>query len=180
MKKFACALAVLLLTAGILSAFDTTAFQFSTWAPKAQLVPPEIAVSGLKLNLPYGSNYSVTGLDIGICSINNAQGDEYAAQVSALQVNLFNSTDGDFSGIQVGLVNCADNASGLLIGGFCNLNRQSVSGLQIGLVNKSMNFTGIAIGLVNYTEFLTGIQIGLINIAAKSTLPVFPIINICF
>ena len=62
MKKTLLVATVLCLTALALSAFDTTAFQLSLWAPRAQLVPPEIAISGLKINLPYGNNSKVTGV----------------------------------------------------------------------------------------------------------------------
>lgn len=180
MKKVLLTLILVLMTAGFAGAFDTTALQLSVWAPKTQLVPPEIAVSGLKLNLPFGSNYNVTGLDLGLVSINNAQGDELNAKVSALQVNLWNSTNGEFTGLQVGLVNIADTSNGIEIGGLCNVVHGTSRGITVGLVNTSLEYHGVQIGLINYTEFLTGVQIGLVNIATKSTLPFFPIINMCF
>lgn len=179
MKKTALALAIFVFTAAFVSAFDTTAFQFSIWAPKVQLVPPEIAVSGLKINLPYGSDYQVTGLDLGLVSINRSQGDKLSARVNALQVNLWNSTDGDFGGIQAGAVGIAENFSGIQANVLCNITHNTASGLTVGLFNKSLNFRGLEIGIVNYTEFLTGVQIGLVNIATNSTVPFFPIINIC-
>ena len=179
MKKFLLLFVAVMMSASALSAFDTTAFQFSFWAPKLQLVPPEIAVSGLKLNLPYGNNGCVTGLDIGLVSINREQDNQLEANVSALQVNLFNSTNGTFAGIEIGLFNHAENASGIEIGLINNVNG-TYRGIEIGLVNLSMDFRGLEIGLVNYTEFLTGLQIGIINIATKSSLPFFPIINMCF
>ena len=179
MKKTILALALLALTAGALSAFDTTALQIAIWAPKVQLVPPEIAVGFLKLNLPYGSNYQVTGIDLGLVSINNSQGDEMPAEVTGFQLNLWNSTDGVFAGGQIGLVNIADNSYGLEIG-LVNVAATTSSGCAIGLVNTSHEFNGLAVGLVNYTEFLRGIQIGIVNVATRSTLPFFPIINMCF
>ena len=178
MKKVFFIIALLALTAGILPAFDNTALQLSLWAPKAQLVPPEISISGLKLNLPYGSNCQITGLDLGIVSIAREESSDLEARVSALQVNLFNSTSGSFAGIQVGLVNLADTSSGI-IAGLVNSTRNYASGVEVGLVNTSLEFHGLEVGLVNYTEFLQGVQIGLINIATKSTLPFFPIVNIC-
>ncbi len=179
MKKFLLAMAVMVMTAGFVSAFDTTAFQIGVWAPKVQLVPPEIALSGLKLNLPYGNNGQVTGLDIGLVSINREQNDQLSAHVSALQVNLWNSTNGVFAGVQVGLYNEAVNSSGIKIG-LIN-NTSSISrGVEVGLVNSALEFHGLQVGLINYTEFLTGVQVGIVNIATKSTLPFFPIINMCF
>ncbi len=179
MKKALLIFAFLFLTACVLPAFDNTALQLSLWAPKAQLVPPEISISGLKLNLPYGSNAQVTGIDLGFVSIANEQGSDLEARVAALQVNLFNKTSGSFAGLQVGLVNLSDTSAGIMVG-LVNSASSQVSGIEVGLVNTSLEFHGIEIGIVNYTEFLQGLQIGLINIATKSTVPFFPIINFCF
>ncbi|MBR4125495.1 MAG: hypothetical protein IKR13_04770 [Victivallales bacterium] len=179
MKNLLAVFAVLLLTAGMVSAFDTTAFQLSIWAPKMQLVPPEIAISGLKLNLPYGSNGQINGVDLGFVSISKDQNAELAAQVTALQINLWNSTSGNFGGIQVGLANIADNSDGVVVG-LVNIARDHANGVRVGLVNTSFEYHGLEIALVNYTEFLQGVQIGLVNIATKSTLPFFPIVNMCF
>lgn len=179
MKKLLVVFAILLMTAGVVSAFDTTAFQLSIWAPKMQLVPPEIAISGLKINLPYGSNGQVNGVDIGFVSISKEQSAELAAQVTALQINLWNSTNGNFGGIQVGLVNIADNSDGVVVG-LVNIAHDHANGVRVGLVNTSFEYHGLEVGLVNYTEFLQGVQIGLVNIATKSTVPFFPIVNMCF
>lgn len=179
MKKAFLFFAFLFLVASVLPAFDTTALQLSLWAPKVQLVPPEICISGLKLNLPYGSNAQVTGIDLGLVSIAREQGSDLDARVSALQVNLFNKTSGSFAGIQAGLVNLSDTSSGIMVG-LVNSAAGQVSGIEVGLINTSLEFHGVEIGLVNYTEFLQGLQIGLVNIATKSTVPVFPIINFCF
>ena len=179
MKKSILVAAVVCLSALALSAFDTTAFQISLWAPRAQLVPPEIAISGLKLNLPYGNNSKVTGVDLGFVSINREQDDKLDAQVSAFQVNLWNSTNGRFGGFQVGLVNLADTSAGIQVG-LLNSTDNMFRGFHVGVFNSSLEVHGLEVGLINYTEFLTGVQIGLINIATKSTLPFFPIINMCF
>ncbi len=167
------------LAAGSLFAFDQTALQLSIWSPKLQLVPPEIAITGLKLNLPYGSNCQITGLDAGLVSISRDQGPDLAARVAALQVNLVNYTSGSFSGLQVGLVNVSDTSWGI-VAGLVNSANSRASGIQLGIINSSLEFRGLEIGLINYTEFLEGVQIGLVNIAKQSTLPFFPIVNICF
>ncbi len=162
----------LLLFFGIaVQAFDTSALQLSVWAPKVQLVPDYIDISGLKLNLPFGGNQRVAGVDLGFVSINNSS--------SSLQINLFNRTLNDYVGCQLGLINLAGTTSGVDVGLF-NSTEGISSGLEIGLVNASLEHRGVQIGLVNYCEFLTGIQIGLANIATKSTVPFFPILNFCF
>ena len=179
MKKLLLTLVLLALAATALPAFDNTAFQLGLWSPKLQLVPPEITISGLKLNLPYGSNCQITGLDLGLVSITREQGAELEARVAALQVNLFNSNSGSFSGLQAGLVNLSDTSCGIVLGAVNSTNGKA-SGIHCGLVNTSLEFRGLEVGLVNYTEFLEGIQIGLINIATKSTIPFLPIVNVCF
>ena len=179
MKKALLTLVLLLFAALSLPAFDNTALQLSIWSPKLQLVPPEITISGLKLNLPYGSNCQITGIDLGLVSITREQGAELEARVAALQVNLFNSNSGSFSGLQAGLVNLSDTSCGIVLGAVNSTNGKA-SGIHCGLVNTSLEFRGLEVGLVNYTEFLEGIQIGLINIATKSTIPFLPIVNVCF
>jgi len=172
MKKLLFVLAASLLVTGSALAFDTTCFQIGVWAPKVQIVPDTIDISGLKLNLPYGGNNNVTGLDLGFFSINDNTN-------AILQLNLFNRTDEDFLGFQVGLINLSGNSTGLNVG-LLNSAESMSSGLTIGLVNTALEHRGVQIGLVNYTEFLTGFQIGIANIVTKSTVPFFPIINFCF
>lgn len=171
MKKMFLGLGLFLLSCFSLQAFNTSALQISIWAPQTQLVPDYIDISGLKLNLPYGSNQNMAGLDLGLVSING--------NTAALQVNLFNRASEYFSGLQVGLVNVAGAADGISISLF-NSTENISRGLDIALVNTALEHRGIQIGLVNYTEFLTGFQIGLVNIVTKSTVPFFPIINFCF
>ncbi|MFA6931516.1 MAG: hypothetical protein WCT05_14420 [Lentisphaeria bacterium] len=171
MKKLLLVLGLLVVSSLSLQAFNTSALQISIWAPKTQLVPDYIDVSGLKLNLPYGSNQNVAGLDLGLVSIND--------NAAALQINLFNRTAENFAGVQVGLVNVASTSGGISISLF-NSTEGISKGLDIALVNTSLEHRGVQIGLVNYTEFLTGLQIGLVNIVTKSTVPFFPIINFCF
>lgn len=169
MKKLLLGLGLLFSVAAF--AFDTSALQLSLWAPKVQLVPDYIDISGLKLNLPYGGNKRVAGVDLGFVSINNSS--------SSLQVNLFNRNLDDYVGCQVGLVNMAGTSSGVNIG-LVNFTEGISSGLQISLFNASLEHRGMQIGLINYCEFLTGMQIGLCNIVTKSTVPFFPIVNFCF
>ena len=170
MKRVLFALIVVLSVSAF--SFDTIPLQIGLWAPRVQIVPDEINVAGLKLNLPYGGNGYVGGVDLGFVSNNT--------NVSAFQINLVNNTADEYKGFQVGLMNFSGTSSGLCIGGLLNYTEGLSYGLSIGLVNTAMEVRGVQIGLVNYTEFLTGFQIGLANIATKSTVPFFPIINFCF
>ena len=172
MKKSWLLAAVMMLAASFARAYDTTPLQIGIWPPALQVVTPEINVSGLKLNLPFGGNDSITGIDLGLASSSN--------DCSAIQINAFvNSVNNDFAGIQVGCFNLCGNVGGLQVGLF-NSTDKVTSGLQIGLLNTTMEMNGVQVGLVNYTQFLTGFQFGLINIATESIIPGMIILNFCF
>lgn len=172
MKKVLLVVAVLL--AGISSAFayDTTPFQIGIWPPKYQIVTEDINVSGLKINLPFGGNDSIQGVDLGLAATSKT--------TSALQVNVFvNRAHEEFSGLQFAILNQSGNANGVILGGM-NVTDDKTKGIQVGVINSSMETRGIQIGLINYTESMTGFQIGLVNVITESVVPFFPIINFCF
>ncbi len=100
----------------------------------------------------------------------------------ALSLGFVNGSTGNSLGLSWGLVNYADNYTGVAWGAV-NISRQSFSGWQDGLVNFSQgSFTGfqsgwinvaqeyhgLQLGLVNYAESLRGVQIGFINIARNN------------
>lgn len=171
MKKFAF-LAVLVLLAVSASAFDTTGFQIGIWPSRFQLVPDEINVSGLKINLPFSRNDEICGLDIGLASSSK--------KTAALQVNVFiNRNHDEYSGIQASLINQNGNANGIILG-LWNVTDDKTHGVEVGIVNGSTEFRGLQVGLINYTEMMRGLQIGLVNIITESVVPVFPILNFCF
>ena len=139
--------------------------------PPAQLVPEDVDIRGIRLNLPYSNNNHVVGIDFGIVST--------AGDMEALQVNLNSIVYGEITGVQVGLLATTGSGNGLQIS---LLNRASTvfEGIQISLINMAEDMTGIQIGLINRTEFLTGIQIGLVNVIEESSMPFFPIVNFSF
>ncbi|MDD2237091.1 MAG: hypothetical protein PHG65_07790, partial [Kiritimatiellae bacterium] len=56
-----------------------------------------------------------------------------------------------------------------------------VHGLQIGVVNYAQDMTGLQIGLFNATQVMYGLQIGIVNIISdKESLPILPLINAAF
>ena len=118
-------------------AYDTTPLQIAIWPPSLQVVPPEIDVSGLKLNLPYGGNETIVGVDLGIASTSN--------NTSALQINLVNCAHERFSGFQV---DCSifPRKPRLQIGVLMNLTDEVGSGLQIGIINSTTEMNGVQIG----------------------------------
>lgn len=125
-----------------------------------QLFPEEDSISGLRLNLLYGRNVSVTGLDLGL--VNHTS----TGMMTGLQYGLVGIADNDFTGWQ-------DNS--------INIVRNDFKGMQWGLVNYARNAKGFQLGFVNYTWTMEGLQIGLLNIIREGAMvPVLPLVNWCF
>lgn len=142
--------------------------QISLYNP-VQILPEKESVSGIRLNLLYGKNENVQGLDYGF--VNHTTGSELAWQVGAIgyvekdffgwQDNWINITNGEFTGFQSGVFNQATTANGV----------------EFGLVNVTQNMHGVQIGLLNMTQTMHGLQIGLGNIIQKGKMPFLPIVN---
>jgi hypothetical protein len=134
-------------------------FQLALVAP-AQLVPGDESIQGLRLNLIFGSNHNVSGVDIGLA----------------------HETTGDFRGIAFGLVSFVrGEGRGLQFDGIYSDASKSMSGLQVGLFNHSGSMHGVQIGLANFADDMTGIQIGLWNeIKNKEMWNVLPLFNCSF
>jgi hypothetical protein len=127
--------------------------------PTIQLVPEEQSIQGVRLNI-YGKNKNMSGVDIG----------------------LMHETEQDFHGVGFGLVNIVHGEGrGLQFGGIYSEATARMSGLQVGIVNRSNNMHGLQIGLANFADDMTGIQIGLWNeIKSKERWNVIPIFNAAF
>jgi hypothetical protein len=148
-------------------------FQLSLVTP-LQIFPEEDRIGGVRVNLIYGRNVSVAGLDIGIAN-HTTTGTTKGVQFGIVgiadnafmgwQANWVNYTKGKFEGFQQGLVNVAGEAVGF----------------QYALANITDEMTGLQLSLVNYTKRMRGIQVGLVNIIKEGGfLPVFPIVNWSF
>lgn len=125
-----------------------------------QIFPEKYTITGVRLNLLYGRNVSVQGIDIGL--VNHTT----TGQFQGLQWGLVGLTDADFTGWQ----DCA-----------VNVTRLRCEGLQWGLVNYAGNMSGLQLGFVNYAKKMKGLQIGLVNIIKQGgQFPVFPIVNWSF
>ena len=126
----------------------------------AQIFPEEDAITGVRLNLIYGRNVSVTGLDLGL--INHTTTDKSMG----IQFGIIGLADSDFTGWQ-------DN--------WVNVTKGRFEGFQWGVVNYSYDTRGFQLGLVNYTQTMNGLQIGIVNIIRQGgAFPVFPIVNWSF
>lgn len=106
-----------------------------------QIFPATDSVAGVRLNLIYGRNAGMTGLDVGLA----------------------NHVTGATTGVQWGLV----NISGSFVGwqsGAVNVTEEEFQGLQWAWINSAGRINGLQLGLVNYAKRANGIQIGLVNI----------------
>jgi hypothetical protein len=156
------------------AAFKEEPFQIALWTPVAAR-PDDVAITIFRLNVIYGRNVSVKGLDIGIA--NHCTG----GISKAWQIGLLNSCEGDFIGWQDGWI--VNYTSGKFTGyqsGIYNEAREAEA-FQMGIINRAGKMSGLQLGFVNWCESMYGIQIGLANyIADKETLPFFVFVNWSF
>lgn len=130
-----------------------TPLQLSIWNP-VQLVPEEWGVCGARVNLPYGKNQALYGVDVGF--VNLVMGEGIAVQAGVL-ANLVSS---NFIGVQAGLLNVMADGGKAVQAGFMNC-MVNGAGLQIGLGNVADNGAVAQIGLFNLsTKDLAGLQVG--------------------
>jgi hypothetical protein len=155
--------------------YQTTAFQLSLLAP-AQLFPDSFSVEGFRLDLIYGANEDLKGIDMGL--INNSNGNAHGLELGA--VNLVGK---DFGGVQFGLFNeDRRNVNGVQLG-LINVTRLSFEGFQAAaLYNDAQeDMHGLQLGIVNHAGSLNGIQIGLLNFNDDhKELGFLPFINAAF
>ena len=126
----------------------------------AQIFPEEDPISGIRLNLIYGRNVSVTGLDLGLIN---------------------HTTTGKSMGIQFGIIGLVDSDFVGWQDNWVNVTKGRFEGFQWGAVNYSTDTRGFQLGLVNYAQTMNGLQIGIVNIIRQGgAFPVFPIVNWSF
>lgn len=105
-----------------------TPVQLAFSPPGLQVFDYATPVYGLRLSLLYGSQISITGLDLGLFSD--------AKKLNGVQLGLGNQVFGAMNGIQVGVANSADDGTGV----------------QLGLWNRSHGLRGLQIGLINWHD----------------------------
>ncbi len=157
-------------------------FTFLPWAVPNQ----ESYANGLRLNFGWGGYKETKGLDLGLFSAGeehcilgiNVFGHYSENNAHGCEIGLVNVTGDTMTGLQVGLVDYADALYGGQIG-LINISENNSYGCEIGLANVTGGtMFGHQLGLVNYADTLYGVQIGLINIARTQWC--VPIINICW
>jgi hypothetical protein len=133
--------------------------QLALFSP-VQVFPPNYSITGIRLNLIYGKNTHVSGLDLGLVNRTTS------GQSMGIGWGVVNLTDANFTGLQGGWVN--------IVGG-------NFEGFQYGFFNQADYANGLQLGFVNYVRRLKGLQIGLVNfIKQGGQFPVFPIVNWSF
>jgi len=155
-----CALtAVLLLVAATPPAQAQNPIQLAIFNP-AQIVKDSEPVNGVRLNLIYTKNTSMTGLDLGFIY------NENTGSFTGVQSALVTKVRGDFTGIQWTGVGLVDG---------------KMTGLQWGIYNSAGHMSGLQIAFVNNATTAYGVQLGIINIIKEGGfLPIFPIFNFSF
>ena len=179
MRKSGITLVVLILLAGLLMTDDALAqgedlpFQLALFNP-AQVRPEDTSILLLRLNLIYGKNVSVKGLDLGIA--NHCTG----GISKGVQWGIVGFNEGDFIGWQDQFVTIVGGTFTGFQSGFYN-DLDNGEAVQFGIINRARTMSGFQLGLVNYTEGMYGLQIGLLNfIQEKDRFPVLPIVNWSF
>ncbi|HBA85069.1 MAG TPA: hypothetical protein DCZ95_13335 [Verrucomicrobia bacterium] len=158
---------------GRISGNPATGLQLALFAP-VQIFPANYDVYGFRLNLLYGLNQNLRGLDLGV--FNDIEG-----LVEGLQLGVVGNRAQSLSGVQIGLYNSIGGSeNGCLQLGIFN-QADDVMGCQLGPVNFARQANGAQIGLINICDTMTGVQVGLINIISQSSFLVFcPIVNAQF
>lgn len=165
--------------------------------PPVQFPNHDFNTAGVRVSVLWGSHRDMKGVDLGV--IGNITEHDFAGIALS---GLFNMTNGSVHGTQIaGLFNyntMKADTFGLQLAGLLNRNTAagthfgiqaaalnvsnftSVSGVQLGLFNRSLNVNGFQIGVINMTQNLHGVQIGLLNFYEKGLFIVSPVINIGF
>ncbi len=165
------AVAALALSSTVASA--DTALELGLITP-IQITDDITSVRGLRIGIIYTENADVTGLDINVIA-GRVRGD-----FTGLQLSLINIIDGNMTGVQFGGVNIVQGEATGAQFGFVNYDNMG-NGAAFGVVNYATSYHGLQFGFVNYARELEGLQIGLINIAKNSELyQVLPILNFNF
>ena len=157
-------------------AASLTPLQVSLWNP-VQLFSQDSSVYGLRLDLPYGNNKNVYGLDIGLFNQISEHGGGIQAGIdnSFMSSSLSWTPDQSFSGIRVGICNGGRNFKGFQLGlvnfYFPNEDENEkggdFSGIAIGGINIAWLTTGLQFGAGNSADIMDGVQLGQINAVRK-------------
>lgn len=156
------------------TAFRVTAeeaFLQLSLTPDVALQSRDTIINGVSLNI-WGENEQ-SAFALGL--VNGSTGDSaglswgivnYAENYSGVQLGFVNYAGGEFIGAQFGGVNAAMAVTGLQCG-FVNY-AENLRGVQLGGVDVALNASGLQLGFINYAESLHGVQVGFINIVTEN------------
>lgn len=168
MRKVLLAMCAVVMSASAI--FAATPIQLSLWDKIA--VPKNDAVYGLEIGI--GSNLSeIKGVQWNLVWSETESG-------LGWQAGLLTRINGDFIGLQTGLVHLNEGTLKGAEFGFANIDG-SVKGVSLGAVNYAKDLTGVQFGFFNYAESAESfaLQIGLVNYLGNSSIyKWFPFINV--
>jgi len=160
----------------------------SLWSP-IQIAPEESDVRGFRLNLLYGENRQVHGLDLGVVNVSTMG-------LTGVQMGGLNWDHGEMYGLQFGVDNVfqgtADSGSsaraaansgahGVQLGGLNIVFPEGqLTGAQIGVINIAKHMEGLQLGVINIAEQMRGVQIGALNFLPNGSVAFMPILNASF
>lgn len=145
--------------------------------PSVQLVSKENTICGARLNLLWGENTSVTGIDAGLANVtgslkgieigglnwlsNSAKEESWGVQLAGINY----VGDSSFSGVQVGFLNGGSSKASMagIQAGVMNIWEGEINGIQLGGINGGSNAKGLQIAVYNDARDITGLQIGFFN-----------------
>lgn len=172
MKGRIAAIAAVLSLFAAGSALAASPIQLALFDP-VQIVKDDQSVGILRIDLIYGKNANVTGLDLGL--VNHTTGNQ-----GGLTYGLASVVQGSFVGWQDNGINIADKSFLGLQSGVWNQSKDG-HGVQLGWVNVTEKMSGLQVGIVNYTRTMSkGVQIGVGNIILEGGIPFLPIVNARF
>jgi hypothetical protein len=137
-----------------------TPVQVAVWDP-VQIVPAESDVTGIRLDLPYGRNRDVYGLDVGLA--NRVTRDFAGIQLGGVlnRAGLFGMTN-DLPEAEIRAAAETHEVRELLVTGRRMLAAGTARGIQAaGGVNSAVDFKGLQLsGLANIATEVQGAQLG--------------------
>ena len=149
-------LGAVLLISSVTAVFAQSPFQLALFNP-VQIISESQDIGGIRIDLIYGKNTSVGGLDIGLVN---------------------HTTSGISKGIEWGLVGYNEGSFTGWQWNAVSITRGTFTGLQMGWYTTANHCGGVQIGIVNHSGTMKGIQLGLLNfIDQGGFLPIFPIVN---
>ena len=116
--------------ASALSWADVNGVQIGLLAP-VQIHPKDSDVDGFRLNLFYGDNHDVQGFDLGL--VNGIEGSGHG-----FELGLVNHVVHNYDGFQAGIL--------------FNYTEDDFQGLQLGIVNRAGSLDGVQIGILNFND----------------------------